>query len=250
MMMGTMMARLSAAARSPILQVSGVTSRYGPVEVLHGLDIRVFEGQVVAIVGANGAGKTTFLRVLSGIQPMTGGTVAYAGREIGRLGSSARVRGGIGQVPEGRQVFGPMTVEDNLRLGAFTRPASEIPASLREVYGLFPILEEKRALPAGTLSGGQQQMLAIGRALMGKPRLLLLDEPSMGLAPLIVREIFDVVRRLKAEGLSILLVEQNATAALRLADWGYVLESGRVSVQGDSASLLADEGVRRAYLGR
>jgi branched-chain amino acid transport system ATP-binding protein len=249
----TAMAQVSrnatAVPKQRLLSTSGIVSRYGPVEVLHGLDIQVFEGQIVAIVGANGAGKSTFLRVLSGIQPITKGSVSYAGQDVTGSSSSARVRAGICQVPEGRQMFGPMTVEDNLRLGAFTRAASEIPVTLREVFALFPVLEEKRALPAGTLSGGQQQMLAIGRALMSRPRLLLLDEPSMGLAPLIVREIFGVIRRLKVNGLSILLVEQNARAALRLADWGYVIETGRVSAQGDSASLLANEEVRRAYLG-
>ena len=232
-----------------ILAAAGVTSRYGAVQVLHGIDLEVRRGQVVAIVGANGAGKTTFLRVLSGVQPIAAGSIRYGDADITRLGSSTRVARGMAQVPEGRQMFGPMSIEDNLRMGAYGRPRGEVAASLDEVYGMFPVLREKRRLPAGTLSGGQQQMVAIGRALMSKPQLLLLDEPSMGLAPLIVREIFDVIRTLRAASLSILLVEQNATAALALADYGYVFESGRKTAEGPGRTLLANDEVRSAYLG-
>jgi branched-chain amino acid transport system ATP-binding protein len=238
-----------AGAGRVLLEVSGLKSRYGPIEALHGVDIRIDEGQVVAIVGANGAGKTTLLRLLSGVQDRSAGTIRYRGRDLAALSASARVRAGICHVPEGRQMFNPMTIEDNLKLGGFTRPRVELAVTLEEVFTLFPVLKEKRALPAGTLSGGQQQMLAIGRALMGKPQLLLLDEPSMGLAPLIVQEIFGVIRTLQATGLSILLVEQNARAALGMADWGYVLASGSVAVSGAGRSLLQNEEVGRAYLG-
>jgi branched-chain amino acid transport system ATP-binding protein len=236
-------------ASHALLEVRGLKSRYGPIEALHGIDIRINEGEVVSIVGSNGAGKTTLLKVLSGVQERSAGSITYRGANLAGMSPSARVRAGICHVPEGRQIFNPMTIEDNLKLGGFTRPRAELDGKLEEVYELFPVLKEKRALPAGTLSGGQQQMLAIGRALMGKPQLLLLDEPSMGLAPLIVREIFSVVRKLQATGLSILLVEQNARAALAMADWGYVLASGNVAVDGPGGSLLENQEVGRAYLG-
>jgi branched-chain amino acid transport system ATP-binding protein len=232
-----------------MLEVKDLVTRYGRIEALHGLSIQVRQGQLVALVGANGAGKTTTLRCISGVQPVAGGSIMLRGEAITTARPDARVRAGVCQVPEGRQVFAPMTIEDNLRMGAYTRPASEIAAGLEEVYGLFPILQEKRELPAGTLSGGQQQMLALGRALMGKPQLLLLDEPSMGLAPLIVEEIFRIIRMLKQNGITILLVEQNARAALSVADHAYVIETGRVTLQGPGPELLANDEVRRAYLG-
>ena len=232
-----------------MLEVRDLVTRYGRIEVLHGLSIEVRQGQLVALVGANGAGKTTLLRCISGVQPVSGGAILLKGDAITAARPDARVRAGVCQVPEGRQVFAPMTIEDNLKMGAYTRPASEIAESLKEVYALFPILQEKRDLPAGTLSGGQQQMLALGRALMGKPQLLLLDEPSMGLAPLIVEEIFRIIRMLKQNGITILLVEQNARAALSIADHAYVVETGRVTLQGPGPELLANDDVRRAYLG-
>jgi branched-chain amino acid transport system ATP-binding protein len=200
----------------------------------------------VALVGANGAGKTTLLRTISGVQPATGGSVRFAGRDITRVLPDRRVRLGIGQVPEGRQMFAPMAVEDNLLLGGYTRSRSERVEDLAQVYERFPVLEERRRQPAGTLSGGEQQMLAIGRALMARPRLLLLDEPSMGLAPRIVEQIFAVIRELRG---TILLVEQNAQAALGVADRGYVVESGRIVLEGPSRALLEDEQVKAAYLG-
>lgn len=236
-------------AAAPLLELKGVTSRYGRIEVLHGIDLTVGRGELVALVGANGAGKTTLLRTISGVQPITGGSIGFDGKDLAGRRPEARVAGGILQVPEGRQVFAPMTIEDNLRMGAFTRPAAEIRHGLDEIYELFPVLLEKRDLAAGNLSGGQQQMVALGRALMGKPKLLLLDEPSMGLAPLVVEEIFRVIGRLKASGMTILLVEQNASAALAIADRGYVLETGSVVLTGTGRDLLSNDEVRRAYLG-
>jgi len=235
----------------PLLEVRGLRARYGPVEVLHGLDIRVESGELVSIVGANGCGKTTLLHTISGIRRASAGRILLAGQDIGRLAPHRIVAAGICQVPEGRQVFAPLSVEDNLRLGAWSqRHASGwVTERLAFVYGLFPILEERRNQSAGTLSGGQQQMLAIGRALLGRPRLLLLDEPSMGLAPLLVEEIFRVIRELNRQGVTILLVEQNARAALSVAHRGYVLETGRVAMTADALTLRNDEAVKRAYLG-
>lgn len=247
--MQTVSSAPAAAPATPLLSLSGIVSRYGRIEVLHGIDLEVGRGELVALVGANGAGKTTLLRCISGVQPIVGGTIRFAGVDATAMRPEARVRAGICQVPEGRQVFAPMSVEDNLRLGAHTRPSAEIRAGLEEVYALFPVLAEKRGLAAGNLSGGQQQMVAIGRALMGRPKLLLLDEPSMGLAPLIVEEIFRIVVGLRDGGITCLLVEQNASAALGVADRGYVLETGSVVLTGSGRSLLADDEVRRAYLG-
>jgi branched-chain amino acid transport system ATP-binding protein len=238
-----------AGAGEVLLRVRGLESAYGRIKALKGIDLEVKRGEIVALVGANGAGKTTFLRTLSGVQPMSGGQIEFDGQNISSLRSDQRVRRGICQCPEGRQVFGPLSIEDNLRLGAYTRPNSQALADITRIYAMFPILEEKRDLPAGTLSGGQQQMLAIGRALMGCPKLLLLDEPSMGLAPLLVQEVFNIVEALKAQGITILLVEQNAFAALAIADRGYVLETGRVTLTGTGQQLLANDDVRAAYLG-
>ena len=232
-----------------VLDIKGLTSHYGRIQTLHGIDLQVGAGQLVALVGANGAGKTTLLRAVSGVQPASAGSIALHGADITRMTPDKRVRGGICQVPEGRQVFGPMAIEDNLRLGAFTRPQSEVADDLDKMYALFPILKEKRRLPAGTLSGGQQQMLAMARALMGRPTLLLLDEPSMGLAPLLVQEIFRIIVSLKAQGITILLVEQNAHAALSIADSGYVMETGTITLSGPGSELLDNEQVRSAYLG-
>ena len=234
---------------SPLLEVRGLTSHYGRIQALKGVSLTVHAGQLVAIVGANGAGKTTLLRTLSGVQPATAGDIAYGGKSITNSAPEARVRAGISQVPEGRQVFGPLSVEDNLRLGGYTRPRPEVETGLEEAWKLFPVLHDKRAQAAGTLSGGQQQMLAMARALIARPKLLLLDEPSMGLAPLLIHEIFQVIRRLVAAGITIVLVEQNAQAALGIADVGYVLETGMVTLTGTGAQLLQNEDVKRAYLG-
>ena len=237
-----------ASKQQPILQVSGLDSHYGPIRALHGIDIAIGEGQLVALVGANGAGKTTLLRAISGVQPSSG-SIRFAGEEIGRMSADKRVRAGICQVPEGRQVFGPMSVEDNLRLGAYTRPKQDFAGDLERMYALFPVLKEKRLLLAGMLSGGQQQMLAMARALMGRPKLLLLDEPSMGLAPLLIREIFRIIEELRSQGITIFLVEQNAHAALAIADVGYVIETGTITLSGPGPELLANEQVQSAYLG-
>ncbi|HXZ92749.1 MAG TPA: ABC transporter ATP-binding protein [Burkholderiales bacterium] len=232
-----------------MLEVRALESHYGRIPALKGIDLELRAGELVALVGANGAGKTTLLRALSGVQLVSGGTVRFDGADITRAAPERRVRLGIAQVPEGRQVFAPLTVEDNLRLGGYTRGAAESVEMLERAYAMFPVLRERRRALAGTLSGGQQQMLAIARALMARPRLLLLDEPSMGLAPRLVEEIFHHVRSLRSANRAVFLVDQNARAALRIADRGYVLETGRIVLAGSGAELLANERVQAAYLG-
>ena len=229
-----------------MLEVDKLQSRYGRIPALADVSLRVAQGELVALVGANGAGKTTLLKALSGVQPVHGGTIRFDGRDIGASHARQRVQMGIVQVPEGRQVFAPMTVQENLELGAFARGAQD---TLPRIYALFPVLRDKRQALAGNLSGGQQQMLAIGRALMSDPRLLLLDEPSMGLAPRLVAEIFAQVAGLKAQGTTILLVDQNARAALSVADRGYVMERGHIVLEGPAAQLLHDPQVQQAYMG-
>jgi branched-chain amino acid transport system ATP-binding protein len=229
-----------------MLEVQGLASRYGRIPALAEVSLRVAAGELVAIVGGNGAGKTTLLRTISGVQPMSAGTLRFEGADIGAERPRRRVVRGIVQVPEGRQVFAALSVEDNLRLGAFARGHA---ATLQQVWDMFPVLHDKRAEAAGNLSGGQQQMLALGRALMADPKLLLLDEPSMGLSPRLVAEIFGHVAALKAQGTTILLVDQNARAALAIADRGYVLETGRIVGEGAAAALLRDPKVQQAYLG-
>ena len=233
-----------------LLEVADLSSDYGPVHAIHQANLQVHTGELAAIVGGNGAGKTTLLHTLSGLHPSSGGRIRFAGLDITRWPTHRIVAAGICQVPEGRQVFAPLSVEDNLRLGAYRiRDHGWVQRELEHVYTLFPILAERRRQLAGTLSGGQQQMLAIGRALLGRPRLLLLDEPSMGLAPLLVEEIFRVIVELNSQGVTILLVEQNARAALAIANRGYILETGRIVKTAPAAELLADDAVRRAYLG-
>jgi branched-chain amino acid transport system ATP-binding protein len=231
-----------------MLHINGLSSHYGRIQALNGIDLTVAEGELVTLVGANGAGKSTLLRAISGVQPYAG-AIIFDGKDIAAIPPERRVGLGIVQVPEGRQVFGPLSVEDNLRLGAYTRTRAESDAGLERVYAMFPALKQRRRLAAGILSGGQQQMLAIGRGLMSRPRLLLLDEPSMGLAPRLVEEIFATVRALKAAHTTIFLVDQNARAALAVADRGYVLETGRVVLAGTGPELLANGQVREAYLG-
>ena len=232
-----------------LLEVEDLHVNYGHIQALKGISLNVKEGEVVAILGANGAGKTTLMRTLSGLIAPQGGTIRFAGRETTRLGADKIVRLGIGQSPEGRRVFGTLSVAENLRLGGFTRPQAEIGESCDYAYKIFPRLYERRAQLAGTLSGGEQQMLAIGRALVSKPKLLLLDEPSLGLAPLIVRNIFQVLGEVRDTGVTVLIVEQNARMALKLADRGYVLEVGRMSHEGPSRELLASPEIQAAYLG-
>ncbi|MFO1200037.1 MAG: ABC transporter ATP-binding protein [Burkholderiaceae bacterium] len=232
-----------------MLTVENVVSRYGRIEALHGVSFEVRAGEIVTIVGSNGAGKTTLMRAVSGLQPVAAGSIRFEGAAIDAVPAHRRLRLGIAQVPEGRQVFAPLEVEDNLLLGGWSRSAAERAESLAEVYDAFPVLAERRRLPAGKLSGGQQQMLAIGRALMSRPRLLLLDEPSMGLAPILVDQVFELLPGLRARGLSLLVVEQNAHAALSIADRGYVMETGRVVAGGDAHALIEDPAVRSAYLG-
>jgi branched-chain amino acid transport system ATP-binding protein len=232
-----------------MLEVKDLVSAYGRIEVLHGVSLKVTAGEVVALVGANGAGKTTLMRAISGVQPIRSGSVRFAGESIAALPAHKRVALGLAQVPEGRHVFKPLSVLDNLVLGAYCRGRADAALSLEHVFDLFPVLKERRHQHAGALSGGQQQMLAMGRALMSQPKLLLLDEPSMGLAPLLVEQVFAVIRRLAAEGVTILVVEQNAYAALQAADRGYVLETGCISLTGSGAALIAEPAVRAAYLG-
>ena len=232
-----------------MLLVESLTSAYGRIEVLHHVSIEVRAAEIAALVGANGAGKTTLLRAISGVQPTTAGCVRFEGKPIEKMPSYARVALGITQVPEGRQLFAPLSVEDNLKLGAWSRRAADLTPDLERAYALFPVLASLRKKQAGALSGGQQQMLAIARALMAKPRLLLLDEPSMGLAPILVDQTLETIRELKSEGLTILLVEQNARAALAIADRAYVLETGRITLSGTAAEIRFDPRVREAYLG-
>lgn len=235
--------------RNTVLLVRNLASSYGRIQALSDISIEIRQGELVALVGANGAGKTTLLKVISGVQPASSGSIHFEGDEILAMPAHQRVQRGISQVPEGRQVFGPLSIEDNLLLGAYSRAGKPSQSDLDRVYETFPVLKEKRHLPAGTLSGGQQQMLAIGRALMSRPRLLLLDEPSMGLAPLLVEEVFNVVRTLKGQGMTIFLIEQNAYAALELADRAYVMETGSITLTGTGPELLDNEQVKAAYLG-
>jgi branched-chain amino acid transport system ATP-binding protein len=232
-----------------LLKLDGVDAGYGGLQILSGLTLEVREGEVVALIGANGAGKTTTLRAISGLIKPWAGTIELDGERIDGRRSHGIVDAGVVQVPEGRELFASLTVDENLRMGGITQPRSSLAASRSEVEEMFPILGERRNQVAGTLSGGQQQMLAIGRALMAKPRLLMLDEPSLGLAPLLVKQVFDTVRTVTQAGITVLIVEQNAAQALELADRAYVMESGEVVMEGVGVEMLQDERVRSAYLG-
>ncbi|HQU12228.1 MAG TPA: ABC transporter ATP-binding protein [Acidiphilium sp.] len=232
-----------------LLEIADLKVNYGQIEALKGVSLRVEQREIVAILGANGAGKTTLMRTISGLLSPRSGSVVFEGTDITRIGADRIVRLGIAQSPEGRRVFGTLSVMENLRLGAFTRPAGEVAGSLDFVLEMFPRLAERRGQLAGTMSGGEQQMLAIGRALMAKPRLLLLDEPSLGLAPIIVQGIFRTLREIANSGVTILIVEQNARSALKLADRGYVLEVGRFVIEDDAKTLLTSPEVQAAYLG-
>jgi len=231
-----------------LLEIRGVDVRYGAVPAVRGLNLLVNEGEIVTLLGANGAGKSTTLRMISGLHRPYVGEVFYAGHRIDKLPAHKIVGLGIGHVPEGRRIFPVMTVLENLEMGAYRRRGN-LSEDFERVYSLFPILGQRRKQLGGTLSGGEQQMLAIGRALMGEPTMLLLDEPSLGLAPLIVEQIFEIIASIRSQGTTILLVEQNANQALRLADRGYVMETGVISFEDDAKTLLGDPRIREAYLG-
>jgi len=231
-----------------LLEVQDINVHYGKIAALKGMSIQVGEGEIVSLIGANGAGKTTTLKTISGLRPLTSGRILFNGQDISKTPGHKRVLLGIGQSPEGRGVFPGMTVQENLLMGAYTRK-DDLKADLDEVYELFPRLNERKTQFGGTMSGGEQQMIAIGRALMTKPKVLLLDEPSMGLAPMLIAQIFDIIREINKRGTTVLLVEQNAQQALKLSDRAYVLETGRVVQSARGADLLNDPKVRAAYLG-
>jgi branched-chain amino acid transport system ATP-binding protein len=233
-----------------MLRVEGLSAHYGGIHALQGIALEVKDGSIVSLIGANGAGKSTTLKAIVGLVKPSGGTVSWNGEALTGLATKDIVSRGVCLVPEGRRVFPNLTVDENLTLGAYSRSDKPgIAADRTKVFDLFPRLAERREQKAGTLSGGEQQMLAVGRALMTRPKLLMMDEPSLGLAPIIVKMIFDIVRTINAEGVTVLLIEQNAKAALEIADYGYVLETGRITLHGPGKQLLDDDRVRRAYLG-
>ncbi len=233
----------------PILQVNDLSVSYGSINAVKGVTFHVNQGEVVTLIGANGAGKSTVLNTISGLLHPKSGSILFQGKDLHGIPADKILCLGLAQVPEGRHVFLQMTVEENLEMGAYTQPKSTIAPGIADVYQRFPRLKERRRQIAGTLSGGEQQMLAMGRALMSKPTLLMLDEPSMGLAPILVDQIFGIIRELHAAGTTILLVEQNAQAALSVADRAYVLETGSIALSGTGAELMASDAVRKAYLG-
>ena len=233
-----------------LLEIDGVSASYGRIQALSNVSLKLPEGAIVALLGANGAGKTTTLNTISRLVPVTSGAIRFEGRAIERLPSHDVVKAGVSQVPEGREVFKDMSVRENLDLGAHTRrDGAGVRADIDRSLEYFPVLKERLRQKAGTLSGGEQQMLLIARALMARPRLLLLDEPSLGLSPLLVQKIFAIIRRLNADGLSILLVEQNAAVALAVSSYAYILENGEITLEGPSEALRQDEAVKRTYLG-
>ena len=232
-----------------LLKVTGLKVAYGGIQAVKGVSFEVQQGELVSLIGANGAGKTTTLKAVTGIQPVAAGDIEFMGKPIKGQGAWELVKQGLVMVPEGRGVFSRMTITENLQMGAFVRDDGEIEADIDKVFGIFPRLKERAKQLAGTMSGGEQQMLAMGRALMARPKVLLMDEPSMGLSPIMVDKIFEVVADIHKQGTTILLVEQNASRALALADRGYVMESGEVTMSGEAKSLLADPRVRAAYLG-
>lgn len=234
-----------------LLEVKNLVVSYGGIEALKGISFTVDEGQIVTLIGANGAGKSTTLRAITSLVPIKSGTVTYAGSDITTLDTQKIVERGIALVPEGRRIFGNLTVLENLKIGAYLRKdAAQVLKDIDHIYTLFPRLQERSWQLAGTLSGGEQQMLAVGRALMTKPKLLMMDEPSLGLAPLVVKDIFSIIKRLSDEGITILLIEQNANAALHAAHFGYVMETGTITLQGTGAELLQSKSVQEAYLGK
>ncbi len=232
-----------------MLNVDNINVYYGAIHAIKDVSFHVEEGEIVTLIGANGAGKSTILKTMSGLLHSKTGSIEFMGEKLGGVQPHKIVEKGLAQVPEGRRVFTQMTVEENLEMGGYTQPGGQIAAGIQDVFKRFPRLEERRRQIAGTLSGGEQQMLAMGRAMMSKPKLLMLDEPSMGLAPLLVEQVFDIIKELHRAGVTILLVEQNARMALSVADRGYVLETGHIILSGPGQELLSDEGVKRAYLG-
>lgn len=231
-----------------MLSIRDLKGGYGRIEVLHGISLEVGKGEIVALVGSNGAGKTTLMRSISGVQPITAGRIELDGHPIQNVSAAKRVTRGLAQVPEGRQIFQPLSVEDNLALGAWIAPG-KIERNRERIYEMFPILGEFRKRPAGSLSGGQQQMLAMGRALMSEPTMVLLDEPTMGLAPLLAKQVMETMLRIRDEGATVLVVEQNVQAVLRASDRAYVIDRGHIVMEGRSADLLADPHVQDVYLG-
>ena len=232
-----------------MLKVNDINVYYGSIHAIKGVSFEVHQGEVVTLIGANGAGKSTILQTVSGLLRSKTGSIEFLGENLGGVAPHKVVAKGLAHVPEGRRVFLQMTVEENLEMGAFTRPNSEIDSGIADVYKRFPRLEERRKQIAGTLSGGEQQMLAMGRALMSRPKLLMLDEPSMGLAPILVEQIFEIIKELHKDGVTVLLVEQNAQMALSVANRGYVLETGKIVLSGNGKDLLEDDAVKKAYLG-
>ena len=240
---------MSENNRTPLLKVDDIHVYYGSIHAIKGISFEVNEGEIVTLIGANGAGKSTTLNTVSGLLKPRMGMITFNGESIVGVGANRIVGRGMALCPEGRRVFQQMTVRENLEMGGFTRPKEEIPASLEDVFQRFPRLKEREKQIAGTLSGGEQQMLAMGRALMSKPKLLMLDEPSMGLAPILVEQIFDIIKELHGAGVTILLVEQNAQMALSIADRAYVLGTGKITISGSAQDVLSDDRVRAAYLG-
>jgi len=236
---------------SSLLQVKDLVVSYGGIEALKGISFKVNEGEIATLIGANGAGKSTTLRAITSIVPVKGGTITFDGEDITHMDTQKIVEHGIALVPEGRRVFANLTVLENLKIGAYLRKdKAQIEKDIKYIYSLFPRLEERSWQLAGTLSGGEQQMLAVGRAMMTKPRMIMMDEPSLGLAPLVVKDIFAIIKRLREEGITILLIEQNANAALKAANYGYVMETGRITLDGTGEELLTNKSVQEAYLGK
>jgi branched-chain amino acid transport system ATP-binding protein len=239
-----------SAAPQPLLQLEGVNTYYGSIHILQDSNMVVHEGELVCLLGGNASGKSTTLKTILGIVRPRTGRVLVAGEDVTRLPTAHRIKRGLAIVPENRRLFGPMTVRENLELGAYLRPKADLKEEFERVYTLFPLLHERRSQLAGTLSGGEQQMVAMGRALMSKPKLLLMDEPSMGLAPILVERSFEIIKQVHESGVAMLVVEQNANVSLAIGDRGYVLSTGRVVLEGRAADLLQNEELRKAYLGR